>query len=79
VLVDAAPPRPTSTPSTRPLTPSPHTRPQARQFRRAAQENAAADARTLFRREAEWMAKQPKARQAKSQARISKFYELSSR
>lgn len=37
--------------------------PQAREFRRKAQANAAADARTLFRREAEWMAKQPKARQ----------------
>lgn len=42
---------------------------EAREFRRKAQANAAADARTLFRREAEWMAKQPKARQAKSMAR----------
>lgn len=43
------------------LPPQPPT--QAREFRRKAQANAAADARTLFRREAEWMAKQPKARQ----------------
>ncbi len=41
--------------------------PQAREARRAAQAAAAADARTLFRREAEWVVKQPKARQAKSQ------------
>lgn len=40
---------------------------QARAARRAAQAAAAADARTLFRREAEWVVKQPKARQAKSQ------------
>ncbi|PNW81895.1 hypothetical protein CHLRE_06g265100v5 [Chlamydomonas reinhardtii] len=52
---------------------------EAREFRRKAQANAAADARTLFRREAEWMAKQPKARQAKSMARQQKFYELSDR
>ncbi|KAG2502161.1 hypothetical protein HYH03_000648 [Edaphochlamys debaryana] len=49
---------------------------EAREFRRKAQANAAADARTLFRREAEWMAKQPKARQAKSMARQKSFYEL---
>jgi hypothetical protein len=29
---------------------------QAREFRRKAQANAAADARTLFKREAEWYA-----------------------
>ncbi|GLC41037.1 hypothetical protein PLESTB_000950000 [Pleodorina starrii] len=52
---------------------------EAREFRRKAQANAAADARTLFRREAEWMAKQPKARQAKSQARQQRFYELTER
>lgn len=52
---------------------------EAREFRRKAQQNAAADARTLFKREAEWMSRQPKARQAKSSARIKKFYELSSR
>lgn len=33
---------------------------QARAARRHAQANAAADARTLLRRESEWMAKQPK-------------------
>lgn len=40
---------------------------EARAARRAAQASAAADARTLERREAEWVVKQPKARQAKSQ------------
>lgn len=35
---------------------------QAREARRRAQANAAADARTLFRKEAEWMSRQPKAR-----------------
>ncbi|KAG1674033.1 hypothetical protein FOA52_000339 [Chlamydomonas sp. UWO 241] len=49
---------------------------EAREFRRAAQANAAADARTLFRKEAEWMSRQPKARQAKSKARETSFYEL---
>ncbi|GFR43243.1 hypothetical protein Agub_g4303 [Astrephomene gubernaculifera] len=52
---------------------------EAREFRRRAQANAAADARTLFRREAEWMSRQPKARQAKSMARQQRFYELSER
>ncbi|GIL85565.1 hypothetical protein Vretifemale_14058 [Volvox reticuliferus] len=52
---------------------------EAREFRRKAQANAAADARTLFRREAEWMSRQPKARQAKSMARQQKFYELTER
>lgn len=33
---------------------------QARSARRHAQANAAADARTLLRRESEWMARQPK-------------------
>ncbi|GAX75302.1 hypothetical protein CEUSTIGMA_g2747.t1 [Chlamydomonas eustigma] len=49
---------------------------EAREFRRKAQANAAADARTLFKREAEWIVKQPKARQAKSQARVNAFVEL---
>ncbi|EFJ52913.1 hypothetical protein VOLCADRAFT_86383 [Volvox carteri f. nagariensis] len=52
---------------------------EAREFRRKSQANAAADARTLFRREAEWMARQPKARQAKSIARQQRFYELTER
>eukprot|EP00955_Chlamydomonas_euryale_P109202 365911-Chlamydomonas_euryale.AAC.13 len=52
---------------------------EARAARRAAQASAAADARTLFRREAEWMRRQPKARQAKSRAREAKFYELGAR
>ena len=33
-------------------------------------------ARTKLRRESEWMAKQPRARQAKSKARQDQFYEL---
>lgn len=40
--------------------------PQAREARRLAQANAAADARTVLRRESEWMARQPKARSTKS-------------
>ncbi len=42
---------------------------QARLARRAAQASAAADARTLFRRESEWIVRQPKARGTKSQVR----------
>lgn len=52
---------------------------EAREFRRKSQANAAQDARTLFRREAEWIAKQPKARQAKSQARVNAFVDLTAR
>lgn len=72
----------------RPAAPSPHPpHPplpcllslQAREFRRKSQANAAADARTLFRREAEWIVKQPKARQAKSQHRVKAFEELTAR
>ena len=60
--------------------PPPHTPgSQAREFRRKSQANAAADARTLFRREAEWIVKQPKARQAKSQHRVKAFVELTAR
>ena len=44
---------------------------------RIAAEDAEADrARTKLRRESEWMAKQPRARQAKSKARQAQFYEL---
>lgn len=44
---------------------------------RIAAEDADADrARTKLRRESEWMAKQPRARQAKSKARQQQFYEL---
>jgi len=46
------------------------TPPQARTFRRAAQASAAADAKTVQRREAEWVVKQPKGRQAKSQVGV---------
>lgn len=48
----------------------------ARRFRRDAQAAAAADARTLFRKESDWMMRQPKARQAKSSARVRQFYEV---
>ena len=44
---------------------------------RLAAEDAETDrARTKLRRESEWMARQPKARQAKSRARENAFYEL---
>lgn len=44
---------------------------------RIAAEDAEADrARTKLRKESEWMAKQPRARQAKSKARQDQFYEL---
>lgn len=44
---------------------------------RIAAEDAEADrARTKLRRESEWMAKQPRARQAKSKARQDQFYDL---
>jgi hypothetical protein len=49
---------------------------EARRFRRDAQAAAAADARTLFRKEVEWMARQPKARSTKSTARVKAFYEV---
>ncbi|KAI8472336.1 MAG: P-loop containing nucleoside triphosphate hydrolase protein [Monoraphidium minutum] len=47
---------------------------EAREARRAAQASAAADARTVLRRESEWMARQPKAR-----ARIASFYDLTAK
>ncbi|KAF5829440.1 P-loop containing nucleoside triphosphate hydrolase protein [Dunaliella salina] len=49
---------------------------QARAFRRMAQANAATDAKTLEKREKEWVRKQPQGRQAKSQARVRRYYEL---
>eukprot|EP00775_Hariotina_reticulata_P003188 gene3188-3466_t len=49
---------------------------QARAARRHAKANAAADARTLLRRESEWMARQPKARSTKAKARVDAYSEL---
>ena len=49
---------------------------QGREERYHAQAAAAAGAVTLLRRESVWMAKQPKARLAKSQSRQDAFYEL---
>ncbi len=44
--------------------------------RLAAEDAETERARTKLKRESEWMAKQPKARQAKSRAREKQFYEL---
>lgn len=44
--------------------------------RLAAEDAETERARTKLRRESEWMARQPKARQAKSRARENAFYEL---
>ena len=41
--------------------------------------SAAQDARVMLRKESEWMAKQPRARQAKSKARIQSFHELTTK
>ena len=41
--------------------------------------NAVADAKTIYRKEVEWMARQPKARSTKSRARVNAFYELTER
>ncbi|KAF6262123.1 P-loop containing nucleoside triphosphate hydrolase protein [Scenedesmus sp. NREL 46B-D3] len=49
---------------------------EARAARRHAQANAAADARTLLRKESEWMARQPKARSTKAKARVDAYGEL---
>lgn len=43
---------------------------QARAARRHAAAEAAADARTVLRKEAEWMSRQPKARQVHSSAAV---------
>ena len=47
--------------------------------RLAAEDAETERARAKLRREAEWMARQPRARQAKSKAREQQFYELSDR
>ena len=49
---------------------------QLKADRIAAEDADAERARTKLRRESEWMAKQPRARQAKSKARQDQFYEL---
>ncbi|WIA12397.1 hypothetical protein OEZ85_012443 [Tetradesmus obliquus] len=46
---------------------------EARAARRHAQANAAADARTLLRKESEWMSRQPKARSTKAKARVDAY------
>lgn len=52
---------------------------QAREARRHAQASAAADARAVAKKEAEWMSRQPKAREKKSKARQDAFVELTQR
>ena len=47
-----------------------------REARLIAEDAESDRARTKLRRESEWMAKQPRARQAKSKARQYQFYEL---
>lgn len=49
---------------------------EERENRFRAQEAAAANASTLLRKEAVWMSRQPKARQAKSKSRQDNFYAL---
>ena len=49
---------------------------QLKADRIAAEDADAERARTKLRKESEWMAKQPRARQAKSKARQGQFYEL---
>ena len=49
---------------------------ELKQARLVAEDAEVDRARTKLRREAEWMAKQPRARQAKSKARQAQFYEL---
>ena len=49
---------------------------QLKADRIAAEDADAERARTKLRKESEWMAKQPRARQAKSKARQDQFYEL---
>eukprot|EP01038_Epipyxis_sp_PR26KG_P007928 gene7928-10761_t len=49
---------------------------ELKEARIAAEDAEAMRARTKLRRESEWMAKQPRARQAKSKARQDQFYEL---
>ncbi|KAK9815778.1 hypothetical protein WJX72_009325 [[Myrmecia] bisecta] len=52
---------------------------QAREERRHAQATAAANARTVLRKETEWMRRQPKARSAKARFRQDQFYELTAK
>ncbi|CAG9460031.1 unnamed protein product [Pedinophyceae sp. YPF-701] len=52
---------------------------ELRAERRAAQQAAADAARTVLRKETEWMRRQPKARSTKSRARINQFYELTAK
>eukprot|EP00877_Chromochloris_zofingiensis_P000737 jgi/Chrzof1/10664/Cz05g07140.t1 len=52
---------------------------EAREARRHAQASAAADARAVAKKEAEWMSRQPKAREKKSKARQDAFVELTQR
>jgi ATP-binding cassette subfamily F protein uup len=49
---------------------------ELKEARIAAEDAEAMRARTKLRRESEWMAKQPRARQAKSKARQDQFYDL---
>ena len=49
---------------------------ELREARLIAEDAESDRARTKLRRESEWMAKQPRARQAKSKARQYQFYEL---
>lgn len=49
---------------------------EGREERYRAQEAAAANASTILRKEAVWMSRQPKARQAKSRSRQDNFYAL---
>lgn len=49
---------------------------ERRAERRAAQASAAQDARVVLRKETEWVRRQPKARQAKSRARVDAYGEL---
>ena len=49
---------------------------ELKQARLAAEDAETNRASTKLRRESEWMAKQPRARQAKSKARQDQFYEL---
>lgn len=49
---------------------------ELKEARLVAEDGETGRARTKLRREAEWMKKQPRARQAKSKARQDQFYEL---
>jgi len=49
---------------------------EGREARLHAEAGVAADAKTVLRKESEWMAKQPQGRQTKSASRQERFYEL---